>query len=135
MRKLLIQQLYFTLLYSLFLSMLHPERGRFWFKDITNYNKTASLNDCQRWIQENATNSFDYDACEVNRCPPSEVFVIASGLQCIREDPKFKVRTCYRLWNWVSPRDLSLNGDLVLGRTVSVTIQTISKKCNHERFF
>ena len=72
---------------------------RIWHFEVTDPNKPPVLSVCQQWILHNSTESFEHDTCLVDICPPSEIFAVTSGWPCIRSDPGFKFRTCYKPWS------------------------------------
>ena len=96
----------------------------FWFEDISSANCTVTLSPCQDWILNNASDSFEFEFCDANRCPRSELLAIVSGLQCMRDDPVFQYRTCYALREDIIPADFLQNGgsdnpNNTVGRAVS----------------
>ena len=96
----------------------------FWFEDISSANCTVALSPCQDWILNNASDSFEFEFCDANRCPRSELLAIVSGLQCMRDDPVFQYRTCYALREDIIPADFLQNGgsdnpNNTVGRAVS----------------
>ena len=78
---------------------------RFWSFSATETDCTAPpvVTACQTWIQEQGEAGFEYDPEMADICPESEIYCVASGWPCDKEDPGFKagVRTCYDPPYWI----------------------------------
>ena len=71
---------------------------RFWFFEVTNNDCIVTLSECQKWILNNSTNSFEHDFCLADVCPANELFAIASGFQCVDRPKVSSQITCYLTW-------------------------------------
>ena len=74
---------------------------RFWFFEVTNNDCTVVLSECQKWILNNSTQSFEHDFCLADICPANELFAIASGFQCLERPKTSHLMTCYLAWRWI----------------------------------
>ena len=108
-------------LVPLFFTLGGDNSRRTWFFDVTVTSCPPTLSNCQRWILNNSTEGFEHDTCSVDYCPPSEDFALASGWPCLRNDPGFATRTCYRPWRRVYSSTGSFgNRDLGVAQSVCI---------------
>ena len=96
---------------------------RFWSFSATETDCTAPpvVTACQTWIQNEGESGFEYDPDLADICPDSEIYCVASGWPCDRDDPGFMagLRTCYHPPYWIQNRGQGQGQGLKRARSVS----------------